>query len=179
MKILVTGGSGFIGSHIVEHYQGKAEITVLDNFRTGYKKNLEGFDVNFIEGDICDRAAVKNAPITIFGNGEQTRDFIYVKDIVAANVFMAQSDNTGVYNVAYGKKITINEWAKLIIKLTGSTSDIVHHEERTGDVKHTMASTSKLLATGFKPTGNFANGLETTIDFFAKSTKEMAIKCLK
>lgn len=43
MKILVTGGAGFIGSHIVEHYQDKAEeIRVLDNLRTGYLKNLEG-----------------------------------------------------------------------------------------------------------------------------------------
>src|SRR5208337_4928841 len=59
--------------------------------------------------------AVKNLPITIYGNGAQTRDFIFVKDIVAANVFFAtQSKATGVFNAAYGQKITINELARNI-----------------------------------------------------------------
>jgi UDP-glucose 4-epimerase len=62
MKILITGGSGFIGSHIVEHYQGKAsEIRVLDNLRTGYRKNLDGLDCTFIEGSITDRELVRKA----------------------------------------------------------------------------------------------------------------------
>ncbi len=43
-RILVTGGSGFIGSHIVEHYQGKAEVRVLDNLRTGRRENLSGLE---------------------------------------------------------------------------------------------------------------------------------------
>ena len=50
MRILVTGGSGFIGSHLVEHFQGKAEVRVLDSLRSGYRANLDGFDVEFIEG---------------------------------------------------------------------------------------------------------------------------------
>ena len=62
MKILVTGGAGFIGSHIVEHYQDKAdEIRVLDNLRTGYLKNLDGLKHTFIEGSICDRDIVRKA----------------------------------------------------------------------------------------------------------------------
>ena len=62
MKILVTGGAGFIGSHIVEHYQDKAEeIRVLDNLRTGYLKNLDGLKHTFIEGSICDRELVRQA----------------------------------------------------------------------------------------------------------------------
>ena len=60
MRILITGGSGFIGSHIAEHYQSKAEVRVLDNFRTGYRKNLAHLNVELIEGDICDRELVKN-----------------------------------------------------------------------------------------------------------------------
>ena len=62
--------------------------------------------------------AVKNLPITIYGDGEQTRDFIYVKDIVAANVFFAtQSSATGVFNVAYGQTITIANLAQDIVAL--------------------------------------------------------------
>jgi len=61
MRILVTGGAGFIGSHIVEHFQGKAEVRVLDNLRSGYRENLQGLEHEFIEGSITDRAAVKEA----------------------------------------------------------------------------------------------------------------------
>ena len=61
MRILVTGGAGFIGSHLVEYFQGKAEIRVLDSLRTGYLKNLDGFDVEFIKGDIRDREVVRKA----------------------------------------------------------------------------------------------------------------------
>ncbi len=61
MRILVTGGAGFIGSHIVEHFQGKAHVRVLDNLRSGFKKNLAGLEHEFIEASILDRAAVRRA----------------------------------------------------------------------------------------------------------------------
>ena len=62
MKILITGGAGFIGSHIAEHFQSTAtEIRVLDNLRTGYEKNIAGLNVNFLRGSITDREIVKKA----------------------------------------------------------------------------------------------------------------------
>jgi UDP-glucose 4-epimerase len=112
--------------------------------------------------------AVKQQPITIYGDGEQTRDFIYVKDIVAANAFFAtQSSASGVLNVAYGQRITINQLAQTICRLTGSRSEIKHAECRAGDVKHSLAAIDKLRATGFTPTSNFAAGLEATIRWFS------------
>jgi UDP-glucose 4-epimerase len=110
--------------------------------------------------------AVANEDITVFGDGEQTRDFIYVKDIVEANVFMAMSDFTGVYNIAYGKKITINDLVKKIVDVTGSQSKVVYKPERAGDVKHSMAGVEKLQSTGFKPRYTFEEGMEKTISFF-------------
>jgi UDP-glucose 4-epimerase len=110
--------------------------------------------------------AVANEKITVFGDGEQTRDFIYVKDIVAANVFMAQNDFTGVYNVAYGKKITINDLVQNIKTITASNSEVEHLPERAGDVKHSMAAVDKLFATGFRPQNNFEQGLAATIAYF-------------
>jgi len=113
--------------------------------------------------------AVKHEPITIHGDGEQTRDFIYVKDIVAANVFFAtESPAVGVFNVAYGQRITINDLARTICRLTGSHSEIRHAAERSGDVKHSLAAIGKLREAGFKPTSNFGDGLKTTVEFFAQ-----------
>jgi UDP-glucose 4-epimerase len=121
--------------------------------------------------------ALKNEPITIFGDGEQTRDFICVKDVVAANAFFAtESKATGVFNVAYGRKITINDLAKTICRLTGSRSVIKYAAERPGDVKHSLASIDKLRAAGFTPAGDFEDGLAATVDFFRKRANSAATR---
>lgn len=117
--------------------------------------------------------AIKNEPITIYGDGLQTRDFIYVKDVVQANWLAASNENAlGVYNVANGLTITIKELAEKIIELTGSKSRIVFLPERPGDIKHSLASieeTKKDL--GFKPSGNLEAGLIKTIEYFRTKIK--------
>lgn len=299
MKILVTGGAGFIGSHVVEHYQQLAtEIRVLDNLSSGYARNLDGLNFTMIEGSITDRAAVRkavegvdlvfhlaalvsvaqsmnrpsecvdinvhgllnvleeasaagvrklvfassaaiygdnpevpkresmnpepkspyaitkldgeyyldlfrregrietaairffnvfgprqdprgayaaavpifiekalrNEPIMIFGDGEQTRDFIFIKDIVSALSHAAETpDIQGVFNAGYGDEMTINQLADEIIRLTGSSSSIQHTAERPGDVRHSRASVDRLLASGWQPVFSLADGLADTI----------------
>jgi UDP-glucose 4-epimerase len=298
MKVLVTGGSGFIGSHIAEYFQGRAHVRVLDNLRTGRRRNLAGLDVEFIEGSILDRDAVARAvqgvdyvfhlaalvsvpesverphdcvalnvtgllnvlaasasagvrklcfsssaaiygnnpalpkredmrpeprspyavtkldgeyycqqyaetgrletvalrffnvfgprqdpkgayaaampifmqqalagkPLTIFGDGGQTRDFVYVKDIVAANVFGATTPGlTGVFNVGYGRAITVLELARRIVELAGSRAEIVHAPERAGDVRHSLASIDKITTAGFRPSGSLETGIAATL----------------
>lgn len=305
-RVLITGGAGFIGSHFVEHFQGTADVRVLDNFRSGFQHNLDGFDYELIKGSVTDRKsvraamegvdyvfhlaamvsvpesmddpvacnvinaagtlivleeaakagvkklcfsssaaiygdnptvpkvetmlaepkspyavtkldgeyyckmfndegklatacmryfnvfgprqdpgsqyaaavpifidrAVKNEPITIYGDGAQTRDFIYVKDIVAANVYLAENtEQSGVYNVAYGQSITVNDLAKKIIELTGSKSEIQYAPERPGDVKHSLAAVDKLNAAGLTLPNRFDEGLARTIDFFINCNK--------
>lgn len=302
MNILITGGSGFIGSHIVEYFQGKADtIRVLDNLRTGYKHNLDGLDCEFIEGSITDRELVKSAmqgidyvfhlaamvsvpesmskisecveinvnglinvleeasdagvkklvfassaanygnnpsvpkvetmypepqspyaitkldgeyylemfrkegklettsirffnvfgprqdpkgayaaavpifiekavkgeDITVYGDGEQTRDFIYVKDIVGALVFAATTEGVhGTFNAGYGGQITINDLANNILETAATDSKLLHGPERAGDVKHSRASSDKLRAAGWKPQYTLEEGLAATFKFF-------------
>lgn len=302
MKILITGGAGFIGSHIVELYQDRAEeIRVLDNLRTGYRHNLDGLRHTFIEGSITDRDLVKKAvegvdyifhlaalvsvpesmakpgecvdinvhgllnvleeasaagvrklvfassaavygdnptvpkletmlpepkspyaitkldgeyylgmfqnegrmetasirffnvfgprqdpkgayaaavpifiekalrgeDITIFGDGGQTRDFIYVKDIAGALAFAVETPGvTGVFNAGYGGQITINDLADGLIKAAGSASKVLHGAERAGDVRHSRASADKLRAAGWLPQHRLEDGLARTLEFF-------------
>lgn len=307
MKILITGGAGFIGSHLVEHFQGHAEeIRVLDNFRTGYAHNLDGLEHTLYEGSICDRQLVKKAvegvdyifhmaamvsvpesmskiaecvdinvggllnvleeassagvkklvlassaanygdnpivpkvetmspepkspyaitkldgefylelfaregklettslrffnvfgprqdpkgayaaavpifiekavkgeDITIYGDGEQTRDFIYVKDIVAALVFASTNPSMqGTYNAGYGGQITINDLAHTILSQAKTGAKITYGPTRAGDVKHSRASADKLLAAGWKPQYTLEEGLSATFDFFSQKIK--------
>jgi UDP-glucose 4-epimerase len=305
MKILITGGAGFIGSHLVEYYQNQAEVVVLDNFRTGHRKNLVGLKCEIIEGSILDKflldsimagvdyvfnlaalvsvpesmslhaetveinvqgllnvlaaakkhgvkklcfassaavygenpvqpkvetmtpdprspygitkldgeyycslynregwletaalrffnvfgprqdpsgayaaavpifiqKALSGQPITIFGDGGQTRDFIYVKDIVGALAFLAQSPGvTGVYNAGYGQCMSISELAHIIRAESGSTSEIKNDPERAGDIRHSQASPAKLMAAGWQPAHGVMNGLKATLAAYAEAS---------
>ena len=300
MRILITGGAGFIGSHIAEFFQGKAEVRVLDNLRSGYVRNLENLDVEFIRGDVRDRVTVSRAvqgvdyifhlaamisvpesmtkplecvdinvngtltvleeaaragvkklvfsssaavygdnpvmpkreemlpepkspyaitkldgeyycnmfrhegklntvalryfnvfgprqdpksayaaavPIfafkaihgekmVIYGDGEQSRDFVFVRDIARANAFMAQNDESGVFNVAYGKSLSINELVNRIRFITDSQSEVEHAPERAGDIRHSLASVERLSRTGFQPEYSFGGALAETINYY-------------
>ena len=300
MRILITGGAGFIGSHIAEYYQSRSEVRVLDNLRSGTTGNLSGMNVEFIRGDVRDRvklaramkdvdyvfhlaamigvpesmqnpqecidinvngtlmvleeavrSGVKklcyassasvygNAPnllrredmcadpdsiyavtkldgehlckifsesgklktvslryfnvfgprqdpnsayaaapalfcnraihgkkITIFGDGEQSRDFVYVDDVVKVNAFFMENDLEGVYNVATGTTVTINELVNRILFMTDSQSEVEHQAERPGDIRHLQASTDKLHSSGIRCGANFAASLSETINYY-------------
>jgi len=313
IKVVVTGGGGFIGSHVVEYWAGQnAEVHVVDNLRTGKFENINGIDgVNFHNVSITDREAIfeimqgatyvhhlaalvsvpesiekpidcveinvnglinvldaavthkvrklvhsssaavygdnpespkdismmpmpktpygitkldgeyylkaynenfgletislryfnvygprqdpesqyaaavpifvkkaiKEDPIIIYGDGEQTRDFIYVKDVVNANVLAVTSRGpTGVFNVALGRATTINELARIIIQETESRSRIIHEKERSGDIKHSQASIEKTKASlNFSPQFTLLQGLKETALFLREEEKASSV----
>ena len=300
-RVLITGGAGFIGSHLVRHFAGQAQVTVLDDLRSGYAHNLDGVACRFVRGSILDAQALREAmadaeevyhlaamisvpesvakpaecaelntegtrrvldaavaagarkvvlassaaiygdnptvpklesmtpepkspyaetklagehlleayrqthglgttslrffnvfgprqdprsayaaavpifiakalrdePIGIHGDGGQTRDFVHVTDIVGALAYAgASSDMAGTYNVGYGRSQSILELAQEILRLTGSKSAIEHLPPRAGDVRHSLASTERLLSAGWKPKSSVQAGLAETVDFY-------------
>lgn len=114
--------------------------------------------------------ALKNEPITIYGDGEQTRDFIFVNDVVKANVLSATSESVnGIFNVALGKASSINEIAKGIIQITESKSEIVYLPVRKGDIKHSLAEVSETRdKLNFMPDYSLQSGLDLTVEYFKK-----------
>ena len=293
MNILITGGAGFIGSHLAEHFQARASVRVLDDLRTGHQRNLAGLNVEFVHGSILDKKilqtvmqdvnyvfhlaamvsvaesvrqpqscvelnaigtlnvleaaaaagvkklcfsssaavygdnpvvpkreemcpeprspyavtkldgefycrqfaeagkletvalrffnvfgprqdpagpygaavpiffqrALAGEPLTIHGDGGQTRDFIYVKDIVAALDFVASTPGlTGVFNAGYGGQITVLELAQRILALAGSSSTVRFEAVRAGDVRHSRACVDRLHNAGFRPVSTLEAG---------------------
>jgi len=75
--------------------------------------------------------ALSNMPITIYGNGTQTTDFLYIKDVVLSTLLAFEKNKPGLYNIGGGEEISLNELAKRIINLTGSKSEIVLVDKET------------------------------------------------
>ncbi len=108
--------------------------------------------------------AIKGQPITIFGDGQQTRDFVFVEDVAAANVhFCMHSEVSGTFNIGNGESVSVNQLAERIIRITRSTAQIRCAPERPGDVKHSRADVAKARASGFVPSWTFDQGLEETL----------------
>jgi UDP-glucose 4-epimerase len=112
--------------------------------------------------------ALSGEDITVHGDGEQTRDFVFIDDVVQANLDAATTDAVGeAYNVGTGESVTIRELAELIQDITDTCSDIVHTDARTGDIEHSKADISKARADlGYEPTVSLREGLKQTIEWY-------------
>jgi len=108
---------------------------------------------------------------TIFGDGETTRDFTYVYNVVQANLLACTAPNIGgeIFNIACGERISLNELIQQINLLLNQNIKPQYADFRAGDIKHSLADISKAkLQLGFQPEINFERGLKETILFFTK-----------
>jgi UDP-glucose 4-epimerase len=113
--------------------------------------------------------ALKGEEMTIFGDGRQSRDFIYVEDVVQANLKALESNCQGIFNIGSGRRTTVNELAHLIGKLLRREVRTVHLEAREGDVKDSLSDIGKASrAFGFAPKYDIEDGLRATIDWYAR-----------
>ena len=105
----------------------------------------------------------------IFGDGSQTRDFTFIRDVVNVNILAMKSKVSGVFNIAGGKRISINELAKLVMKIIGRNLDIVYEDSRPGDIMHSLADISKAKEKiGYEQRFDLTKGLEETLKWFQK-----------
>jgi len=112
--------------------------------------------------------ALKGEPIIIFGDGNRTRDFVYVEDVAAANILAARRDTAagGVFNVGTGVETSINQLARLVVEVTGCDVAIERAPERAADFISARADLS--LSTevlGYEPSTAFREGLKKYIDW--------------
>jgi len=103
----------------------------------------------------------------IYGDGTQTRDFTYVKDVAEANIRAMKSSAEGVYNIAYGRQIDLNALAELIMNITGIRTEPVYEPARPGDIHDSLAdSTRAQNAFGYNPKYTVKTGLTETIQWY-------------
>lgn len=114
---------------------------------------------------------LNGTPPVVYGDGEQTRDFTFIDDVISANILAAESDATGIFNAAGGKRISINELAKTVMALCNKNLEIEYKEARPGDVKHSLADNSKAKEKfTYSPKFDIKNGLKETIRWFQKQS---------
>ena len=114
-------------------------------------------------------AILKDKPPTIYGDGEQSRDFTYVDNVVEANLLAARAKRTKgeVVNIACGEAVTVNTIIKMINEIVGKNVKPIYEPARPGDVKHSLADiTLAKRLIGFKPTVLFRPGLELAINWY-------------
>ncbi|QSZ67896.1 SDR family oxidoreductase [Methanofollis aquaemaris] len=304
MRYVVTGGAGFIGSHIAEVLSNEHEVVVIDDLSTGHRENIQDFDVEFVEGSVTDlpllreifrgadgvfhQAAIASVPksvddplathtvnetgtldvllaargagvkkvvfasssavygeeptlpkhegmlpapvspyaiskltgehyeavfsklfglktvalryfnvfgprqdpssqysgvisiftdrvkagepITIHGDGGQTRDFVYVADVVRANLLAMERDVTGVFNIARGRQTDLNTLARGVMEAAGREVPVEYGPVRQGDVRHSLADISRAREVlGWAPEWSLVDGLVETIRWDARS----------
>lgn len=114
-------------------------------------------------------AILRDEPPTVFGDGEQSRDFTYVDNVVEANLLAARAERTTgeVINVACGKAITVNAIIDMINELVGKNVKPVYADPRPGDIKHSLAGINMAQdLIGYEPTVTFELGLQRAIDWY-------------
>ena len=100
----------------------------------------------------------------IYGDGEQTRDFTYVEDVISANILAAETRATGVFNIGGGSNISINSLAELIMKICGERLGLDYSDPAPGDVRHSLADISRANEKlGYKPKFDLNKGLKETV----------------
>src|SRR5947208_172054 len=181
-RILITGGAGFIGSHLVDRLGDRNEVTTVDDLSTGTLRNLSvaprtvrwkkaygprqdpsapyaGVMAKFAA------AVAANRPIEIYGDGEQTRDFLYVGDIAEGLELAGEKPVNGqVINLGSGEALTVNDVVRILSEIADRPIRVARKPARPGDILHSRADVTRAKETlGFVARTSVREGLEKTL----------------
>ncbi len=116
------------------------------------------------------QALRNNQPVNIFGDGEQTRDFNYIENVVSANMLAAEAPSTvagKVFNVAGGSRISLNQLLNYLQQILKTNISPIYAPPRAGDVRHSLADISQAQQyLNYKPLVDVKTGLEKTVEWF-------------
>jgi nucleoside-diphosphate-sugar epimerase len=194
-KILITGGAGFIGSHLAQElFRRGSHPVILDNLNTGKKENLDGIPHTFIAGDVRDAGALARAVrgceaiyhlaalTSVAESMQEPLEYIKVNAAGTVNVLKAASENN-VKKLVYASSAAVYGDSQILPKteemkpepqspyaitkeLLESRSDLAFVPERPGEIKHSCASAERILNLGFSPEYSLEEGLRRTIMWF-------------
>jgi UDP-glucose 4-epimerase len=111
-------------------------------------------------------------PPVIYGDGLQTRDFVFVKDVVRANILAAESRETEVFNIGSGVSMTITELSKTIMDILDKDLKPLHDGPREGEIMHSYADISKVKLLGYLPEYSLEDGLRELMGWFKTGLSE-------
>ena len=115
---------------------------------------------------------------TIYGDGEQSRDFTFIRNVVHGNLLASEAPaervSGKVFNIATGNRVTLNQTVEILRRATGYTGEVRYAAERSGDVKHSLADISRAKECfGYEPLVDFNEGIERTVAWY-KAAAETA-----
>ena len=110
---------------------------------------------------------LRNEPVTVNGDGCQTRDYVYVGDVARANLLAIAHDVTGPVNIGTGVETDVNTLARLMLEVSGSRSEVRHGPAKSGEQRRSVVDHRRASETlGWRPQVSFADGLRSTVDWF-------------
>lgn len=117
-------------------------------------------------------AAANGLPVSLYGDGEQSRDFVYVADVVSAFMAVLEQSNQPIYNVGTGRTARINDLIEELGKIGGTALTVSPQPPWSNDIRSIRADTSRFAAEfGFRPQVALSDGLRRTVDFFRDVAK--------
>jgi UDP-N-acetylglucosamine/UDP-N-acetyl-alpha-D-glucosaminouronate 4-epimerase len=120
-------------------------------------------------------AILQNQPLVIFGDGEQSRDFTYVDNVVDATLRACEADGVSgmVFNIAVGRRTTLNEIVRLLEEITGSKLRVQYDPPRSGDIRDSHASIALARSRlGYSPRVDLEEGLRRTWEWYRSACRE-------
>lgn len=121
------------------------------------------------------KSAVTNKDVEIWGNGTQTRDFVYIEDLVLAVLNIVRHEQSKTFNISSGQPVSIKDLAEMIIMITGSDSSIKLLSQKQGGVKARYLDISKISERPYFKYTSLTDGLRKTVDWYRRDS----VKCVK